>query len=460
MRLKPLEQWHLSSRLIVLSLVAVLACSGIGGWLLREQLHAVVLRGFAVSLNDRAEYLQAELNAYGLIAASGPRLEQGEFGRIFSGWYWVLCDRQQIIQSRSVWDSTLNVHEVLPWNVADGFLRLSDPRNKPLLGLHKTITIDDTPVELYVFGPLEETLAEWRRIDQVLLLSELVLILALMLWIIIQVRLGLSPLRLLQQRLLAIQNGQQEQLGQGFGPDLDPVAAAMDQVLQQNARIVDRAQHQAADLSHALKKPLAVLGIQSRNQHVSGSWLQEQVQAMSYTIDRHLARFGSGAGSTELIALPEILARLLAVMRQIHAERKLIWQLESAENLRWRGVTSDLEEMLGNLLDNAGKWAASRVEISVKQELDRICILIEDDGPGLALAQRQQALERGQRFDEQVEGHGLGLAIVQDIAETYGGELIMSASHLGGLMCQLQLNASFPAGAHQTKSAKSQKREK
>ncbi len=441
MRRPRLERWRLSTRLMVLSLLAMLVCTSVGGWLVREQLHAVVLRGFTASLRDRAEHLQAELRSYGLIAATGPRLEQGEFGRIFSGWYWVLRYPQHTLQSRSVWDSNLDVNDAQPWGRAGGLLRLSDPRNQPLLGLRQGFRINDMAVELYVFGPLEETLAEWRRIDQVLLLTQLGLIVALMGWTVIQVRLGLSPLRRLQQTLLDIQQGRQERLGQGFGPDLDPIATAMDQVLQRNAQIVERARHHAADLSHALKKPLAVLGLQARNEQLAGACLQEQVQAMSHLIDRHLARFASGAGSTEIVNLSAVLSRLQGLMRQIHAEKSLRWQIHVADSLRWRGSVSDLEEMVGNLLDNAGKWARHCVELSVTQAPEGLCIRVEDDGPSLAPPQMAQALERGLRFDEQVEGHGLGLAIVQDIVETYGGQLRMSRSPLGGLCCELWLAA-------------------
>ena len=294
-----------------------------------------------------------------------------------------------------------------------------------------------------MFGPLEETLAEWRRIDRILLLTLLGLMLAMTACTVLQVRLGLLPLRRLQQALVDIQEGRQMRLEQSFGPDLDPMAEAMNQVLQGNARIVERARHQAADLGHALKKPLAVLAMQARNEQLPGASLQEQVLAMSHTIDRHLARFGSGAGSAERVPLPEALARLLMLMRQIHADKALDWRADMPETLFWRGAVSDLEEMAGNLLDNAGKWAASRVEITVRAEPEHIRLRIEDDGAGMTPAQMQQALERGQRFDEKVEGHGLGLAIVQDIAETYEGRLHMRTSALGGLCCELLLPGAF-----------------
>ena len=284
-----------------------------------------------------------------------------------------------------------------------------------------------------------DTAAELRRIDQVLLLAQGGFMLALLLWTALQVRLGLAPLRRLRRALLAVHDGDAPTLGLGYGPDLNPIAQAIDTVLTRNTRIVERARHQAADLSHALKKPLALLAVQARGASVSSELLRAQVQAMSHTIDRHLSRFGSGAGSLHVVDVPTVLASLVALMQQLHAPRGLHWQVQVPTGLRWTGSASDLEEMVGNLLDNAGKWAKGQVRLSATLNLQGLQVVVEDDGLGLALAQQQQAPARGVRFDETVAGHGLGLAIVQDIAETYGGDLRHSTSPLGGLACCLQL---------------------
>jgi signal transduction histidine kinase len=441
------RHWGLSERLLALSLVATLACGTAASWLLREQLHDAVLRSFKAGLQDRAERLQAELQSPGPLSGQGTRLNRGEFGRIFSGWYWTLEQDGLLQQSRSVWDDSLELDDARPWPRHKGsetLLSLRGPQGRELLGLRRSFDVAGRRVQLHVFGPLDGTRQEWRRIDRILLVTELGLVAALLLCTVALVRLGLQPLRSLQQALQDMEDGTRTQLGRHFGPDLDPIAEAVDQVLQRNAQVVERARHQAADLSHALKKPLAVLGIQARGHQVDGPWLRDQVQAMSHTIDRHLARFASGAGSAGSVALDEVLARLLDAMRQIHAQRRLSWSIQTStplpgHGLRWRGAASDLEEMAGNLLDNAGKWARSRVTLAVCQDGTTTLLQIDDDGPGLAPEHLAQAMERGVRFDEQAQGHGLGLAIVRDIAETYGGSLEMGPSPLGGLRCTLRL---------------------
>lgn len=438
-----LEPWSLSARLIALSLVATLIGTSIGGWMLRERLHAAVERGFEAQLRDRAERLAIDLESLGVHAARGNRLQQGEFGRIFSGWYWVVQQAGATHQSRSGWDGTLAVAQARALSARSRLLRLADPTGRALLGIAQPLRLDGQAATVYVFGPMEETLQEWQRIDRILLSTQLGLLLALALLTVLMVRFGLRPLRRLQQRLALIQRGQARQLGPGHGPDLDPVAAAIDQMIERNARVVERAQHQAADLSHALKKPLAVLGIEARKAAVPGPWLQDQVRAMSHTVDRHLARFGGGAGSAEPIDLRAVLARLVTLMEKIHHDKGLHWGIvwPETEGLRWRGATSDFEEMVGNLLDNAGKWAHTLVRISVLRQGGEATFYIDDDGTGLSAEQLAQSAERGRRFDEGVAGHGMGLAIVRDIAETYDSQLELGRSDLGGLRCVLRLHA-------------------
>lgn len=435
----PVERWGLGTRITVLSLLALLLVLGSGGWLLRQQLHQTVLRGFEADLRVRAERLQWELEAYGPFATSGMSPQQGEFARIFSGWYWVLRDGTEAQQSRSAWDSTLDLGSARPWPGRNDLLHLQGPQQQNLLGLRHDFSLHGQAVELHVFGPLDPTQAEWQRIDRVLGLTLGVGWLVILVLTLAQVRLGLAPLRQLQARLRAVESGQAQRVGTGFGPDLNPMAHAMDQVLQHNAQVVERARHQAADLSHALKKPLAVLGIQARGDTVSGPWLQEQVQAMSHSIDRHLARFASGAGTHEQVALAPLLERLLPLIRQIHGERGLQWTTHVEPDLRWRGAPPDMEEMAGNLLDNAGKWALTRVRLRVERDGAWLFVCVEDDGPGMGDDVVARTPARGRRFDEQTAGHGLGLAIVQDIAATYGGHLRLDRSPIGGLLAELKL---------------------
>ena len=233
-------------------------------------------------------------------------------------------------------------------------------------------------------------------------------------------------------------DGSQNRVGTGYGPDLDPLAREIDDMLERNARIVARARGHAADLSHALKKPLALLGSEAHNEHT-----RQQIANMNRLIERHLARAGSGAGDMRRIDLAASLAQLTALMRRLHAARNLDWQLHTDGDLHLRAEQTDLEEMLGNLLDNAGKWAASRVRTEARHLADakrgHIQITIEDDGPGLTDEQIARAARRGERFDQSTAGNGLGIPIAADLAETYDGSLELGRSALGGLQITLRL---------------------
>ena len=182
-------------------------------------------------------------------------------------------------------------------------------------------------------------------------------------------------------------------------------------MLERNARIVARARGHAADLSHALKKPLALLGADPHSlEHT-----RQHIAKMNRLIERHLARAGSGAGDMRRIDLAASLAQLTALMRRLHAARNLDWQLHTDGDLHLRAEQTDLEEMLGNLLDNAGKWAVSTDE------------------------QIARAARRGERFDQSTAGNGLGIPIAADLAETYDGSLELGRSALGGLQITLRL---------------------
>lgn len=428
----------LGLRLFVLGALAALLVSAIGGWALRQSVQSALHKSFEQRLGEKAERLSAELvelPAGGL----GLRRSGDEFGRIFSGWYWQLEGTGQVRASRSLWDTGLVTGDARPVGAGSALRRLAGPQAMPLLGIARSIDIDGRPAVLHVYGPASETGDELQRLDQLLLLTQLGLVAALLLTSFLQVRIGLAPLRRLRTRLSAVRAGEAERIGGGYGADLAPLAGELDLLLARNAKIVARARGHAADLSHALKKPLSILNNDATvHQH---PLLRQQVTTMSRLIDRHLARAGSGAGEIRPIAVGPRVASLVALIRRLHPDRALDWQLSIADDLHWRGEPTDFEEMLGNLLDNAAKWASSTVTIQAMAAADEIVVTIADDGPGLSAAQIEQSGSRGRRFDESIEGSGLGLVITADIAETYGGEVKLGRAELGGLQATLRLPA-------------------
>ncbi len=479
----------LAGRLILLGMLCACLIALAGGWLLRSGLQSAMRHGFEQRLAERADMLVARFSPASSrhpdnapLAYAEPR-SGDEFGRIFSGWYWRLTGEGLALRSRSLWDADVtDVRAVGTRRLTAGNpqgpalarhsreggnpaslisnetkslgsrLRGNDgnfstllargPRGEALMGIAQDVTLAERPLRLEVYGPADPVLAELRAFDRLLAMIFAFLLLAMALTAVIQARVGLRPLARLREALARAKDGTRERLGGGYGPDLDPLAAELDDLLARNARIVARARSHAADLAHALKKPLALLRSDAdADASVPSPQVRSQVRDMTRLIDRHLARAGSGAGERRRIAVAQHLADLLALMRQLHAARDIHWEMRVPARLHWRGEATDFEEMLGNLMDNAGKWAASRVRVAAGIEAGEVVIDIDDDGPGLSEAQLARAARRGQRFDESVEGNGLGLAITADIAETYEGRLELSRGGLGGLRARLVLPA-------------------
>ncbi|MBK1613417.1 hypothetical protein CKO44_08030 [Rubrivivax gelatinosus] len=432
------DRFGLAARLIALGVLSALLAGVAASLVLQRSLQDVVLRSVEQGLLQRAERVAAELRAaqergrpLGGVAAGA------EFETIFSGWYWQLGEDAGAPRSRSLWDGGISAD---PAQARPPLARAQGPRGEPLWGLATALELaGEAPRTLQVWAPAAESDAEIERIRRVLLALPLGLTALLGGLAVLQARVGLAPVRRLQAALGRVRAGDAGQLGEDFGPDLAPLAREMDAVLQRNAQIVERSRHHAADLGHALKKPLALLSAAAQAPAVDAGAVQQQLHSMAALIDRHLVRSASGAGGAGRIEVAPVLDGVLALVRHLHAARALEWDVELEPGLRWAGAAGDLEEMAGNLLDNAGKWAAARVRVRCARDGERIVLTVEDDGPGLSAGQIAEAGQRGRRFDESVAGSGLGLAIVDDLAATYGGTLALEAGALGGLRCRLAL---------------------
>ena len=261
------------------------------------------------------------------------------------------------------------------------------------------------------------------------------------------VRAGLAPLDVLRRRLGEVQRGAARQLPGEYPSELQPLVHDLNALLAQRDLTVSRAIAKAGDLAHGLKTPLAVLTQEAERAEAAGhtelaAALAEQVDRMRRQIEYHLAHAraaAAGAGSGARCFVAESAAGLARTLLRLHADRGIAIDLDVDRAHEVRCQREDLDEILGNLLDNACKWAKARVRVASAVAGDAIVVTVDDDGPGLAPSLREAVLQRGVRADEAAPGSGFGLAIVRELAELYGGGIALEASPDHGLRATLRL---------------------
>ena len=275
------------------------------------------------------------------------------------------------------------------------------------------------------------------------------LMVSLLLAALWQVQSGLTPLNRLRARLADLRAGRARRVEGDYPAEVQPLVDDLNALLDDRERRVARAQAQAGDLAHGLKTPLAVLAHEAERAEASGqrelaTVVGEQVERMRRQVESHLAQAraaASGVAADERSVVADSARALARTLLRLHAERGVAIDVKVAEEHAVRVGRVDLDEMLGNLLDNACKAARSRVVVEAARNGDRVAVTIDDDGPGLAPELRESVLNRGVRADQAGPGSGLGLAIVRDLAELYGGSITLGASPAGGLRARLELSA-------------------
>jgi signal transduction histidine kinase len=266
-----------------------------------------------------------------------------------------------------------------------------------------------------------------------------------------QVRFGLAPLKRISEGLAAIRSGGAERLEGAFPVEIAPLARETNALIEANRDLVTRARTQVGNLAHALKTPISVMlnEATTSGDNVLATKVREQTEIMRDQVTRHLERARLAARVAVIGTVTDVravVAALARTMEKIHHDRGIAIAIDAPEGARFRGEQQDLEEMVGNLVDNACKWAQSRVAVEVFSERpdpvdDRrvVRILVDDDGPGLSPQQREQVARRGRRLDETKPGSGLGLSIVVELASLYGGSLSLGTAPIGGLRAELVL---------------------
>lgn len=261
------------------------------------------------------------------------------------------------------------------------------------------------------------------------------------------VRRAFSPFDALRARLAGVRKGTETGLPGEYPAEVQPLVDELNALLAHTQRTVERATAKAGDLAHGLKTPLAVLSNEADRLRSSGDpgladVLAREIAQMRRQIDWHLAHARAAASGTALherAPIADSVEGLRRALGQLHAGRGIAIESRVAPAHAFHGRREDLDEMLGNLLDNACQWARTRVAVGANAEAGRVAVTVDDDGPGIPPELRESVLRRGVRADEAGPGSGLGLAIVRELAELYGGTIALGASPSGGLRARLEL---------------------
>jgi signal transduction histidine kinase len=374
-----------------------------------------------------------------------------------SGWYWQVtrldAPTPDVRSSRSLWDATLPRLADLSVSWVPGSARqgyVDGPEGQQLRIVERTIDLGEEGRYLVaVAGDANEIDEETHSFDSALVITFGVLGIVLLLTTTFQVRFGLAPLKRISEGLAAIRSGSAERLEGAFPVEIAPLARETNALIDANREIVTRARTHVGNLAHALKTPISVM-MNEANTHGGepfASKVREQTEIMRDQVARHLERARLAARVAVIGTVTDVRPVVFALartMEKIHHHRGVVIDIDAAEGARFRGEQQDLEEMVGNLVDNACKWAQSRVAVEVFSEKpdprdDRrvVRIVVDDDGPGLSPQQREQVARRGRRLDETKPGSGLGLSIVVELASLYGGGLTLGTAPIGGLRAEL-----------------------
>ncbi len=376
-----------------------------------------------------------------------------------SGWYWQITrtdtEKPDVRASRSLWDSKLPKLDERGLDLTAAGIRVAyvdGPEGQNLRMVERPVDLgSDGKFLVGVAGDATEIFDETRSFDYYLGGTFTALGIVLLLTTVFQVRFGLAPLNRISQSIAAIRSGRAERLEGEFPVEIAPLARETNALIDANREIVERARTHVGNLAHAIKTPLSVI-VNEATAHRADPFADkvlEQADVMRDQVAHHLERARIAARVTVIGTVTEVAPAIEALQRtmeKIHRDRGIVIEVEADPRARFRGERQDLEEMAGNLVDNACKWAASRVFVEVLVEqpakpggAPMFRIIVDDDGRGLSEAERAQVSRRGQRLDESKPGSGLGLSIVVDLAALYGGSLTLGSAPIGGLRAELLL---------------------
>ena len=394
----------------------------------------------------------------GVLSVTAEGLDPRYF-QTYSGRYWqvFVVDEADLAllsidASRSLWDESLEIDPLLVRRALErpGQRVTGDgdgPEEQRLRVLASAVRLGDGGERVLIAAALDRGSID-RDVAAFSLAASWTLAafaVAMVAGVLVQVRLGLAPVLAMREAVAEVREGERDRLDAAAPSELAPLATELNALIDHNRDVVERARAHVGNLAHALKTPISVVLNEARPQ--SGAFaetVRAQTEKMQVQVEHHLRRASAAARAqsvgvrTEVRSVVDDLSRTLPRM---YPDRSIDLRIDVPAELSFRGERQDLEEIVGNLLDNAFKWARGRIDVTARpaSAAGRLFVRVDDDGAGLPEEQRSEVIARGARLDQAAPGSGLGLAIVHDLARAYAGRLVLGDSALGGLSATVEL---------------------
>ena len=450
----------LTRRLIWLASAWIVLALMLTGWVLTSQYQESALR----RLEDELRGAIDEVVIASTATPTGLEVQEIKDARTLrglSGKYWMVAEPlpggalNVLARSPSLSGETLAIPADLPPRLeADPgrMITYSDPGilKAPLfqplrIGASlKSMPGRDAPL-IFVAGVDRSMIeADARQFATYTWIALLILGLGLVTAVFLQVQIGLRPLFALRNELVDVRKGKAARIANTYPVEIQPLAEQVNRLLDQNQETVERQRTHVGNLAHALKTPLSVMLAEAGTaKGMLPDVVRRQTEVMKGQVDHHLRRARAAARAQmlgERTPIGEVLDEMAVMLERVFEEKGVEIDWRAPDELAFRGERQDLQEILGNLMENACKWCVRRVRITAgPTHLGQMVVVVEDDGPGVPEGQRDIMLQRGARLDESAPGSGLGLAIVDDLTKAYGGRFTLAASEMGGLKAMLEL---------------------
>lgn len=456
MKLPVMGRRSLVGRLVLLAAGWSLAVLIVTGLSLTAFFQQAALSRFDLGLVDLIEGLNAGVSVEdGKVIA--PALTDARALRVYSGRYWKIAEpgpnntARLIVQSRSMFDQDLKIPPAVVAKIAASpasqvFYSTEGPLDQPLRAAAMQVELAGraAPVILMAAEDRSPVDREARRFAALTAGALVLMGAGILAAVFIQVRVGLQPLFRLRGEVADVRKGKIERIVGDYPSELEPLATELNALVAHNQDVVERQRTHVGNLAHALKTPISVMLTEAQQQPGQLSEVvSRQAEAMRGHVEHHLRRARAAARSQthgERTLVEPVIDELAVTLERIFLDKGVEIDWRCPDDLCFRGERQDLQEMAGNIMENAGKWSKGRVRVAaVAVSPERLSITVEDDGPGLPADRRDEVLKRGARLDESAPGSGLGLAIVDELARAYGGALVLGDSSMGGLKVELAL---------------------